>query len=112
MNFARSLSSPSLKCTLEERQQMNQISHWLDASSIYGSSIHEAAPLREKFGGRLKVSAQVGSRRGMLPVCEKELNKRKIAMCSKCKHCFSAGDVRANEQRNLIGNSLHDGSVH
>ena len=60
MNFARSLSSPSLKCTLEERQQMNQISHWLDASNIYGSSDHEATPLRENAGGRLKISAQVG----------------------------------------------------
>ena len=60
MNFARSLSSPSLKCTLEERQQMNQISHWLDASNIYGSSEHEATPLRENVGGRLKISTQLG----------------------------------------------------
>ncbi len=34
MNFARSLSSPNLKCELESRQQMNQITHWLDASNI------------------------------------------------------------------------------
>ena len=50
MSFARSLASPGLKCELEFRQQMNQITHWLDGSNIYGSSDEAAAQLRSFVG--------------------------------------------------------------
>lgn len=35
---------------------MNQVSHFLDGSNIYGSNSREAAALREKTGGLLKTS--------------------------------------------------------
>ena len=40
--------------------QMNQITHWLDASNVYGSDDHEADLLRSKFemGGKAKPLAE------------------------------------------------------
>ena len=38
MNFARSETAPDMDCQPGPLQQVNQISHWLDGSNIYGSS--------------------------------------------------------------------------
>ena len=46
---------------------MNQITHWLDASNVYGSDNEEAELLRKHTGGKLKVTTQ-GSE-DMLPQC-------------------------------------------
>jgi len=104
MNFARSLSSPSLKCGLQSREQLNQITHWLDGSNIYGSTTSEAMHLRGDRG-RMKVSAQRGSSFGSLPSCARE-QTGKVTGCDVCggrkKDCFFAGDFRVNEQLNLI----------
>ena len=48
---------------------MNQLTHWLDASNIYGSDDHEANLLRSNMGGKLKVSNIDGL--NMLPKCHK-----------------------------------------
>jgi len=104
MNFARSLSSPSLKCELQSREQLNQITHWIDGSNIYGSTVDEAMYLRSSRG-KLKVSTQGGAKGGNLPSCEPE-RKGKVTGCDVCgskkKDCFFAGDFRVNEQLNLI----------
>ena len=108
MNFARSLSSPSLKCELQTREQLNQISHWLDGSNIYGSTQEEADYLRTGRG-QLKVSRVGGAggvaRAGNLPSCAQE-RKGKVTGCDVCgskkADCFFAGDFRVNEQLNLI----------
>lgn len=102
MNFARSLASPNLKCELESRQQMNQITHWLDASNIYGSEEFETNALRQRVAGLLKISGQPGTLKGGLPSCSKEATRSTIAMCQGCSSCFFAGDGRANEQHNLL----------
>ena len=104
MNFARSLSSPGLKCELSTREQLNQITHWLDGSNIYGSTLEEAMYLRSSRG-KLKISAQRSGRQGNLPSCEGE-KKGKVTGCDVCGRkkddCFFAGDFRVNEQLNLI----------
>ena len=104
MNFARSLSSPGLKCELSTREQLNQITHWIDGSNIYGSTIEEAMYLRADRG-KLKISAQRGGLQGNLPSCARE-EKGKVTGCDVCgskkKDCFFAGDFRVNEQLNLI----------
>ena len=46
MNLARSLGAPDIHCQPGPLQQVNQITHWLDGSNIYGSSNDEANHLR------------------------------------------------------------------
>ena len=79
---------------------MNQITHWLDASNIYGSSNFDSRLLRSFTGGRLKDTKPKGPRsssrptsKNVLPTCAKEskTNRENIGMCKKCKHCFFAG---------------------
>jgi len=104
MNFARSLSSPGLKCELSTREQLNQITHWIDGSNIYGSTVEEAMYLRSTRG-KLKISAQRGGLNSNLPSCQGEV-KGKVTGCDVCgskkNDCFFAGDFRVNEQLNLI----------
>ena len=47
---------------------MNQITHWLDGSNIYGSEHEEAENLREKRDGLLKSTTK--GRNEMLPQCD------------------------------------------
>jgi len=104
MNFARSLSSPGLKCELSTREQLNQITHWIDGSNIYGSTVEEAMYLRSTRG-KLKISSQRSGLNGNLPSCQGEA-KGKVTGCDVCgskkNDCFFAGDFRVNEQLNLI----------
>ncbi|XP_019636936.1 PREDICTED: thyroid peroxidase-like [Branchiostoma belcheri] len=45
--FARSLSSPNEGCHMGRRQQLNQLTAFVDASNVYGSSDEEIEELRE-----------------------------------------------------------------
>ena len=71
---------------------MNQITHWLDGSNIYGSSEKAANELRTNFGGQLKITRQTGSRAGVLPSCgSRRRNRGGVSMCQGCSSCFFAG---------------------
>ena len=65
------------------RQQINQITSWIDGSNVYGSDDATARNLRTLSGGLMKQSAG-----GLLPIGDDGF--------------FLAGDIRANEQLGLI----------
>ncbi|XP_069178968.1 chorion peroxidase [Procambarus clarkii] len=94
MNFVRSVLAPRANpCTLGFAEQMNQITHYLDGSNIYGSSDEEEQELRAFRGGLLRVQE-----RNLLPPDNDAME------CESLREglpCFKAGDSRLNEQLNL-----------
>src|SRR5207244_60940 len=68
------------------RQQVNDITAWIDASMVYGSDATTAASLRTMSGGKLKTSTG-----NLLPSSGTGANAQ-----------FVAGDIRANENDELI----------
>ena len=53
-NFVRSAGGPRLDCKPSPMEQVNQITHWLDASNVYGSSENQSLSLRNLTDGLLK----------------------------------------------------------
>src|SRR2546430_243 len=75
----RSIYDPATgTSTTNPRQQINQITAWIDGSMVYGSDATTAASLRTFTGGLLKTST------GNLPPTDANGN-------------YLAGDIRANE---------------
>ncbi|XP_076043152.1 salivary peroxidase/catechol oxidase-like isoform X2 [Oratosquilla oratoria] len=92
MEFVRSFPTVNAKCTFGHREQMNQISAFIDASNVYGSTEEEVRELRTFKNGLLKTGVH-----NLLPPhrseCFNELDDQQV--------CFKAGDSRVNEQPNL-----------
>ncbi|BET01861.1 Animal haem peroxidase [Nesidiocoris tenuis] len=85
--------------TLGPREQMNQLTAYLDLSFMYGSDACAAAGLRLFVGGRLNATLVPG-RKALLPETSRNAECR-----SPNRICFNAGDDRASEQPSL--GSLH-----
>ena len=47
LKFVRSQATPSLQCGFGPREQINQVTVWLDGSMVYGSTKEEAMRLRD-----------------------------------------------------------------
>lgn len=78
---------------VDPREQLNEITHWIDASNVYGSDDERAAALRTNDGtGKLRVSDG-----DLLPFNEQGLPNAG----GESPDLFVAGDVRANEQVGL-----------
>ena len=95
LTFSRSLPT----CRLESaasvpRDQVNQITSFIDGSQVYGSSDKLALSLRSRAGGLLKQGGRSESNRGNLPF-QKERPEGGVLPF------FIAGDERANEQTGL-----------
>lgn len=85
------------------RQQINQISAWIDGSMVYGSDTERAAALRTFTGGKLTVrTTEVGN---LLPLNDQSLPNANDAHRVADDQLFLAGDVRVNENIELT--SLH-----
>lgn len=54
MNMVRALPTPNLECTFGQREQLNQVSHFLDGSHIYGSDKRTMDSLRLRTGGKIE----------------------------------------------------------
>ena len=80
---------PTKGPTCGPRQQLNQITHWIDASNVYGSLPEEEKELRAFKNGLLRE----GNETGTLP---EDPNPR--LECPGTTPCFRGGDLRANEQ--------------
>ena len=81
------VSTGGIRCG--PRQQLNQITHWIDASNVYGSLPEEQPILRLSEYGLLREGPEPGT----LP---EDPNPR--LACPGDTPCFRGGDLRANEQ--------------
>jgi len=96
MNFVRAQFSAD--CSTGDRAQLNILSSYIDAGTVYGTSEATANNLRSFVDGKLKVQERVGD--NLLP------GDRTAAGCPAPAEteepvCFGAGDVRVNEQPTL-----------
>lgn len=87
------------KNTSNPREQITQVSSWIDGSMIYGSDATTAAILRSFVGGGMKSqSTELGE---MLPLNEDNLPMDNASPLVKPTELFAAGDTRANENVEL-----------
>ncbi|XP_046571258.1 thyroid peroxidase-like [Haliotis rubra] len=95
MNFVRSVQVANADCQAAPVEQLNQITAYVDASQMYGSSQAEQNKLRTFVGGQLKMKST------HLP----SDSKRSCTTPNSPSYCFLAGDHRVNENPTL--QSLH-----
>lgn len=90
--------------TVQHREQINQLTAYIDASQVYGYSYEFSRDLRD-FNpnvGLLRTGVNFPNQRSMLPFasptdgidCRRDVEESKM-------NCFTAGDIRANEQVGL-----------
>ncbi len=77
------------------REQINEITTWIDASNVYGSDSGRAAWKRSFQDGRLKIHSSTHGE--LLPIDN--------VCAGGAPQCFGAGDIRAGEQAGLT--SMH-----
>lgn len=107
MALTRTHTSPPIPdCSVGQRDQLNALSHWLDASNCYGSNLEEFDNVRNSTDpARMKT----GLKHDLLPLCGTSMAKNPKHIPETCKlpkqcpenHCAIAGDFRANEQPGL-----------
>jgi peroxidase len=117
--FSRSKSVPGTGTSTDNpRQQPNEITAFIDASMVYGSSDAVASALRTHTGGLLKTSAgpdnMIGTQDDLLPFNNTNyftpdelaaLHMGNDTHAVPDSELFAAGDIRANENIELT--SLH-----
>ncbi|XP_037093507.1 peroxidase-like isoform X2 [Pollicipes pollicipes] len=94
LNFVRSLPAPRPDCNFGYAEQMNALTHYMDASHIYGSDAEQQAALRAFRGGLLSQSQP-----GTLPLETTDLEE--CFAKETGADCYKAGDVRVNENLQL-----------
>ncbi|XP_017777040.1 PREDICTED: peroxidasin [Nicrophorus vespilloides] len=89
--------------TIQHREQINQLTSYIDASQVYGYSNDLAKELRDLNSdlGKLREGVIYPGRKPMLPYHGGQMDCRRDETESNV-NCFLAGDIRANEQVGLI----------
>ncbi|XP_026673359.1 uncharacterized protein LOC108629732 [Ceratina calcarata] len=100
LEFARSGPAPKEDCVFGPREQLSQVTSYLDASTVYSSNAFHTDALRLFRNGLLQYG-KIQSHRPVLPKLDPDLCKRGSLSTS----CFRAGDGRLGEQPALT--SLH-----
>ncbi|OWF44553.1 Peroxidase-like protein [Mizuhopecten yessoensis] len=95
-NFARSAATPSFQCDPSPRLQINQLTSFIDGSTIYSSTPEQLDILREKRYGRLRLTARNLPLAGSSDMC---------TLSCPGHHCFLTGDGRRHEVPTLT--TLH-----
>ncbi|XP_015919967.1 peroxidase isoform X2 [Parasteatoda tepidariorum] len=93
LNFVR--SAPCPLCTLGPRQQMDQVTAFVDLSLIYGTQENETEGLRTFRGGKLIVT-KVPHTGDLLPQTENP-KEDQCSVPQRNLFCFRSGDVRVNQ---------------
>ncbi|KAK8752094.1 hypothetical protein OTU49_012001 [Cherax quadricarinatus] len=93
MNLVRSMVAVGTgsNCVFGYAEQLNQLTHWIDGSVIYGSTADQTRDLRSFRNGLMKTSGN-----NLLPI-----NSEQGGDCEARERgalCFAAGDSRVNEQ--------------
>ncbi|XP_014215502.1 peroxidase-like [Copidosoma floridanum] len=102
MEFVRSGAVPREDCEFGTREQLSQVTSYIDASTVYSSSARQGDTLRV-FRGGLMQYGKLQPQRPFLPKEEEESDLCRRGSLST--NCFRAGDIRLSEQPALI--SLH-----
>jgi peroxidase len=99
MPFARSNFDPLTGSGIgNPRQQINQISSYIDGSNVYGSDDGRASWLRTGVGGQMRTSEG-----NLLPFNDgTQPNAGMSELPNMSPEFFVAGDIRANEQPGLL----------
>ena len=102
MEFVRSSPAAKRDCSLGPRDQMNQVTSFIDASNVYGSAQTEMDELRLFREGKLRYT-NLHIRKPLLPALDQRTASEECRISTPNLHCFRAGDGRVNEQPGLTG---------
>lgn len=90
--------------SVQPREQINQLTSYIDGSQVYGFSVQFSRDLRNLTtnDGWLRTGVHFPNQKALLPFatptdgidCRRDLEESKV-------NCFAAGDIRANEQIGL-----------
>lgn len=85
---------------LQPREQINQLTSFLDASQVYGFENAVAEDLRDltNDNGLLRVGATFPGKKPLLPTTGINAMDCRRNLDESNRNCFVAGDIRANEQ--------------
>lgn len=91
--------------TVQHREQINQLTAYIDASQVYGYSYEFSRDLRElnPNDGLLRVGVHFPNQKSMLPFASPTdgIDCRRSYIEETKMNCFTAGDIRVNEQIGL-----------